>query len=35
MQVMKNLKKTSDPCDPSNCKNPVITLDPIGHDPSD
>ena len=32
---MKNLKKTSDPCDPSNCKNPVITLDPIGHDPSD
>ena len=25
----------SDPKDPSNCKNPVITLDPMGHDPGD
>ena len=31
----KNKQKTSDPNDPSNCKNPVITLDPMGHDPSD
>ena len=25
----------SDPSDPSNCKNPVITLDPMSYDPSD
>ena len=28
----RNKQKTSDP---SNCKNPVITLETMGHDPSD
>ena len=32
---IRNKQKTSDPSDPSNCNNPVITLDPLGHDPSD
>ena len=27
--------KADDPSDPSDCKNPVITLDPMDHDPSD
>ena len=31
----KNKWKTSDPSDPSHCKNPVITLDPMSHDPRD
>ena len=31
----KNKWKTSDPSDPSNCKNPVITLDLMSHEPSD
>ena len=30
----KNKWKTSDPSDPSNCKNSAITLDPMSHDPS-
>ena len=30
----RNKWKTSDQSDPSNCKNPVINLDPMGHDPS-
>ena len=31
----RNKQKTSDPSDLSNFRNPVITLDPIGHYPSD
>ena len=31
----RNKQKTSDPSDPSNFRNPVITLDPMGHYPSD
>ena len=31
----KNKWKTIDPSDPSNCKNPVITLGSISHNPSD
>ena len=31
----RNEKDTSGPSDPRDCKNPVITLDRMSHDPSD